>query len=258
MSQLSVQHLAISYQMKRTRQTLEAVHDASFAVDHGEFVSIVGPSGCGKTSILHAVAGLLAPERGVMSLDGHPIQGPGRDRAMVFQSPALLPWRTVLRNVAYGLELQGMAQGEACDRARRYVELVGLHGFEESYPNELSGGMQQRANLARALAVEPRMLLFDEPLSALDAQSREHMQAELQRIWLEQRTTALYVTHQISEALFLSDRVVVMSSRPGRIKAIIPVEEERPRRLGIQRTASFLRLEEQIWSLLDRPVHSVA
>jgi NitT/TauT family transport system ATP-binding protein len=254
MARLQLDRINISYIMKKTGRSLDAVRDLSFTVDDGEFVSIVGPTGCGKTSALYAIAGLIFPREGYLNLDGRPIAGPGRDRAMVFQQPALLPWRTVLRNVAYGLEMQGVARAE--EQARRYVALVGLHGFEESYPNELSGGMQQRVNLARALAVEPGILLLDEPLAALDAQSREYMQVELQRIWMEQQTTALYVTHQISEALFLSDRVLVMSARPGRIKAVVPVEEKRPRRPGIHRTLPFIRLEEEIWSLLDHPLHT--
>lgn len=256
MAGLYVDRVSINYIMKRTGQPLEAVRDVSFAINDGEFVSIIGPTGCGKTTILHAVAGLVMPDLGGVSLDGRPVTGPGRDRAMVFQAPALLPWRTVLSNVAYGLELQGVARAAAQEQARHTIALVGLRGFEESLPHELSGGMQQRVNLARALAVEPGILLFDEPLSALDAQAREYMQLELQRVWMEKKTTALYVTHQIGEALFLSDRVLVMSARPGRIKAIIPVEEERPRRPGVIRTPKFNQLEEQIWSLLDHPMPS--
>ena len=163
-------------------------------------------------------------------MDEQPIDGPGRDRAMVFQAPALLPWRTVAGNVAYGLELHGHSEREARQRAQPFIDLVGLGGFAESYPRELSGGMQQRVNLAHALAVQPTLLLLDEPLSALDAQTREVMQMELQRIWLETRCSALYVTHQIDEAIFLADKVVVMSARPGRIVRVIPVDFPRPAR----------------------------
>ena len=170
---------------------------------------------------------------------------------MVFQTPSLLPWRTVIANVAYGLELHGYRRPEAAARARSYVELVGLGGFAESYPHELSGGMQQRANLARALAVQPRVLLFDEPLSALDAQTREHMQGELQRIWLQSRTTTVYVTHQISEALFLADRVIVMTPSPGRIKEVLPISFPRPRPLRLQRSEPFRQLEDRVWGLLE-------
>ncbi|MFN2136692.1 MAG: ABC transporter ATP-binding protein, partial [Candidatus Promineifilaceae bacterium] len=185
MARLQVENLSIGYEMKRTGQPLEAVKDASFEVPDGEFVSIVGPSGCGKTSILYAVAGLITPQKGRLNLNGEPISGPGRDRGMVFQTPALFPWRTVVANIAYGLEIRGEMPRVALEKAENLTALVGLRGFEESFPNELSGGMQQRVNLARALAVEPAILLFDEPLSALDAQSREYMQAELQRIWME-------------------------------------------------------------------------
>jgi NitT/TauT family transport system ATP-binding protein len=251
MSDLKIEHLNVEYTMKRTQHRVLAIRDVSFAVHSGEFVAIVGPSGCGKTTILNAIAGLLAERSGRITSSGREIGGPGRDRAMVFQEPALLPWRTVKRNVAYGLELQGREPPETRILAQRYIELVGLQGFEESYPNELSGGMQQRANLARALAVQPEVLLFDEPLAALDAQTRELMQMELQRIWLQDQTTSVYVTHMISEAIFLADRVIVMTPSPGTIKSVVPVDLPRPRPLHVQRTLPFIRLEAQIWDLLE-------
>jgi NitT/TauT family transport system ATP-binding protein len=170
---------------------------------------------------------------------------------MVFQSSALLPWRTVVGNVSYGLELQGIRRDQARSRTRRFIELVGLSGFEESFPRELSGGMQQRANLARALAVEPELLLLDEPLAALDAQTREYMQNELQRIWMEARHSAILVTHQIREAVYLADRVAVLSGRPGRIRAIIPVALPRPRSLLTLQDPGFHALEVEIWKLLQ-------
>lgn len=250
---LAVEQLSVTYTMARTGKALTAVQDVSFAVAPGEFLALVGPSGCGKTTILNAVAGLQAATRGRICVGDVEVTGPGRDRAMVFQAPALLPWRTVARNVAYGLELQGVKRTAARATAQSYIELVGLHGFEESYPHELSGGMQQRANLARALAMQPQVLLFDEPLAALDAQTRVYMQAELQRIWLERPMTALYVTHNIAEALFLADRVLVLSASPGRIKVDIPVPLPRPRSLSDQRISQFLALEEQIWALLEHP-----
>ena len=253
MAQLEVHQLTAGYTMQRDRRSLVAVAEVSFAVRPGEFVAIVGPSGCGKTTVLNVIAGLLAPQGGRITLDGRPISGPGRERAMVFQAPALLPWRTVVGNVAYGLELQGTARRTAAAIAREHLALVGLGGFAESYPRELSGGMQQRANLARALAVQPSVLLCDEPLAALDAQTREYMQAELQRIWLERPMTAIYVTHNIAEAIFLADRVLVLSAAPGRLKADIAVSLPRPRPLSIQRTPQFLALEEEIWGLLERP-----
>ena len=251
MLSLNIEQLTVEYRMRRTRKSVLAVKDVSFGVERGEFAAIVGPSGCGKTTILNAIAGLLPEKRGRVYCSGQEVNGPGRERAMVFQTPALLPWRTVLRNVCYGLELQGLGTREAGRLAQGYIELVGLRGFEESYPHELSGGMQQRANLARALAVQPQVLLFDEPLAALDAQTREAMQSELQRIWLEDRTTAVYVTHQISEATFLADRVLVMTPSPGQIKASVPVPLSRPRPLAAQRTEPFLELERRIWELIE-------
>jgi NitT/TauT family transport system ATP-binding protein len=251
MAKFRAEDLSISYTMRRTQKSILAVSNANFTINEGEFIAIVGPSGCGKTTLLNAIAGLVSITQGRIWLDGKTIEGPGPERAMVFQTPALLPWRTVIRNVWYGLELQGVSKQEARARAQQYVDLVGLQGFEESYPHELSGGMQQRVNLARALAVQPEVLLFDEPLSALDAQTREAMQFELQRIWLHQRTTAIYVTHQIQEAIFLADRVIVMTPSPGKIKAIVPIDLPRPRPLRIQRTAPFVELEETIWNLLE-------
>jgi NitT/TauT family transport system ATP-binding protein len=255
MAQLEIQNLNIEYAHQRSRQRLLAVDNVSFSAESGQFVALVGPSGCGKTSILNAVAGLLPEFGGQIRMSGQPIHGPGRDRAMVFQSPALFPWRTVRRNVGYGLELQGRDRGEAKRKVQHYVELVGLQGFEESYPHELSGGMQQRVNLARALAVEPQVLLFDEPLSALDAQLREVMQMELQRVWLQTRNTALFVTHLISEAVFLADVVLVFSARPGRIKQVVRVDLPRPRDRAARHAPEFQRAEDLIWDAIKADVH---
>lgn len=251
MARLEAQKLSIAYQMKRKQQLLWALKDIDFVIKDGEFVTIVGPSGCGKTTLLNVVAGLLPISAGKILLDGEEIIGPGQNRAMVFQSPSLMPWRTALRNVMYGLELQGCAKEEARQRAQVFIDLVGLSGFEESYPHELSGGMQQRVNLARALVINPEILLLDEPLAELDAQTRELMQAELQRIWLETRHTAVFVTHQISEAIFLADRVLVLAARPGRIREVVDVSLPRPRPLNIKRQPEFLALEDHIWSLLQ-------
>jgi NitT/TauT family transport system ATP-binding protein len=251
MSELAIRHLAIDYTMRKTGRRLRAVEDVSFVVPSGAFVALIGPSGCGKSSILNAACGLLPPAAGEILVDGRPVQGTGQACGMVFQSPALLPWRTVLRNVAYGLELRGLGRREAEARAAPFVDLVGLSGFEHSYPGELSGGMQQRANLARALAVRPAVLLLDEPLSALDALTREQMQLELQRIWLETAVTTLYVTHQISEALFLADQVLVLSGRPGRIREPLSVPQPRPRALSPRSDPATLALEERIRSLLQ-------
>ena len=244
---LEARDVVIHHRRQRYGDMLLAVDGVSLEIADGEFVAIVGPSGCGKTTFLNAVDGLLPITSGALTLDGRPISGPGHDRAMVFQQPSLLPWRTVMGNVAYGLELQGVAKHDARERARRYVELVGLHGFEESFPLELSGGMQQRVNLARALAVDPEVLLLDEPFAALDAQTRETMQHELLRVWNETRKTAVFITHDIVEAVYLADRVVVFTGRPGRVKEIVRIELPRPRDLRVKLEPRFLAIQTRIW-----------
>ncbi len=226
---------------------LLAVDGATLDIAEGELVAIVGPSGCGKTTFLNAVDGLLPITSGSLSLDGRLIDRPGHDRALVFQQPSLLPWRTVIDNVLYGLELLGTPRAEARPRAQRFVDLVGLSGFEESYPLELSGGMQQRCNLARALAVDPDVLLLDEPFAALDAQTRETMQHELLRIWNETRKTAVFITHDIVEAVYLADRVIVFTARPGRVKEVLRVDLPRPRDLRVKREPRFVEIQSRIW-----------
>ena len=248
--------VTVRYENPRTGVATLALDRVSVAVQPGEFLCMVGPSGCGKTTFLYCLDGLLPLTSGQILLDAEPIDGPGRDRAVVFQSPSLLPWRTVLRNVTYGLELRGTPLRQAIERAREMITLVGLGGFEQYHPSELSGGMQQRVNLARALVMEAEVILLDEPFAALDAQTREFMQAELMRIWQETRKTAVFITHQINEAIYLADRVVVMSARPGRVKSILPVAFPRPRGLSIKRTPAFLELEDQIWSLIEEEVRS--
>jgi NitT/TauT family transport system ATP-binding protein len=230
---------------------VEALRDVSFDLEPGEFVSIVGPSGCGKSTLLSIIDGLLPATSGEFLLDGRPVRQPGRDRALVFQEPSLLPWRTVLRNITIGLECHRIASAEAKQRALALIRLVGLDGFANAYPYELSGGMQQRVNLARALAVDPEVLLMDEPFAALDAQTREAMQAELLRVWERTKKTVLFVTHQIDEAIYLSDRVIVFSSRPGRIAEIITPKLPRPRNLQIKHLPEFHTLMERIWSLIQ-------
>ena len=251
MKKLEAQEISVEYVMKQSHQRVLALERVSFTVQEGQFVALVGPSGCGKSTLLNVIAGLQPVTQGRLLLDGQEITGPGADRAMVFQSPALMPWRTVMRNVTYGLELQGCKQDEARLRAQQFISLVGLDGFEQSFPHQLSGGMQQRVNLARALTIEPSLLLLDEPLSALDAQTRAYMQWELQRIWQKTRNTALYVTHQISEAIYLADQVLVMSARPGRIKEVVTIELPRPRSLAVQQEPKFNQLERHIWALLQ-------
>ena len=219
MTKLEIEGLTKRYYVERDGRQLLALSDVSLSVSDGEFVAIVGPSGCGKTTLLNIVAGLLSYDIGTVAIDGKRIDGPGVDRAVVFQHASLLPWRTVAGNVRYGMELHrrfDAAQMRA--RTAQFISLVGLSGFERHYPSELSGGMQQRVNLARALASDPGVLLMDEPFAALDAQTREHMQTELLKIWSEARKTVLFITHQINEAVYLADRIVVMSARPGRVK----------------------------------------
>ncbi len=251
--------VTIHYWIERSARPFLAVDRANLEVRPGEFVAIVGPSGCGKTTFLNAVDGLQPISGGNLELNGRPIQRPGPDRAMVFQHASLLPWRTVLGNVVYGLELQGRSsRRDRLQSAREYIRLVGLAGFEEAFPTELSGGMQQRVNLARALATDPEMLLLDEPFAALDAQTREFMQRELLRIWGETRKTALFITHDIKEAVYLSDRVVVFTRRPGRVKISVDIDLPRPRELSIKRDPRFLELEDTIWRSIEEEVRASA
>jgi NitT/TauT family transport system ATP-binding protein len=252
MPTLAITGLTKRYYVERDGRQMLALSDVTLSLEDGEFVAIVGPSGCGKTTLLNIVAGLLAFDRGSVAIDGRPIAGPGVDRAVVFQHASLLPWRTVAGNVRYGMELQTRVdRAEMRARTDRFIALVGLSGFERHYPSELSGGMQQRVNLARALASDPSVLLMDEPFAALDAQTREHMQAELLKIWSEARKTVLFITHQINEAIYLADRVVVMSARPGRVKGVFRIPFERPRTLRIKRDPRFLEIEDAIWQMVE-------
>ena len=252
MVKLQIDHLSKRYWLERESREVLAVSDVTFSVDDGEFMAIVGPSGCGKTSMLNIVAGLLPYEEGSVSIDGRRVDGPGVDRAVVFQHASLLPWRTIAGNVRYGMELQRrFDEARMKERADYFIRLVGLGGFERHYPSELSGGMQQRVNLARALAADPTVLLMDEPFAALDAQTREFMQSELLKIWARAKKTVLFITHQINEAIYLADRVVVMSARPGRVKDIFAVPFERPRGLSLKREPRFLELEDAVWKLIE-------
>ncbi len=251
-AKLVARGVVIEYWLARAQSVFTAVDGVDLEIDDGEFVAIVGPSGCGKTTFLNAVDGLLPVAAGSLTLDGRQIASPGRDRAMVFQQPGLLPWRTVLGNVMFGLEAQGRAHaGASLDLARAQIELVGLRGFEDAYPLELSGGMQQRVNLARALLTDPGMLLLDEPFAALDAQTREMMQLELLRIWNRTRKTALFITHDIKEAIYLADRVIVFTKRPGSVKCCVDIQIPRPRDLRVKRDERFLGYEDQIWESIQ-------
>jgi NitT/TauT family transport system ATP-binding protein len=232
------------------RAPVRALQSFDIDIHEGEFLSIVGPSGCGKSTFLNVLLGLLKPDSGDVSMHGKRIAGPGTDRAMVFQEFGLLPWRTVQHNVELGLELKGVRTDMRRNTSQRFIELVGLIGFEQHYPHELSGGMKQRVGLARALATDPEVLLMDEPFAALDAQTRDLMQAELLRIWQETRKTVLFVTHQIEEAIYLSDRVMVMSRRPGRAKKIFEIDLPRPRTYEMRVTPEFNELKLEIWHML--------
>lgn len=238
-------------------QTMEVLRDISFTIQPGEFVAILGASGCGKTTLLRIVDGLEMLTSGDVLINDVARPKPGPDRGFVFQSDTLFPWRTIVRNVAFGLELQGMPKKEIRERALASIDLVGLSGFENHYPHELSGGMRQRANLARALTIRPDLLLMDEPFAALDSQTRELMQAELLRIWTEtDGGTVLFITHQIDEAVYLADRIIVLTSRPGRIKGIVDVDFERPRTLDLKRDPEFSAVVNRVWQMIEAEVRA--
>ncbi len=240
------------------KPAIEALRGIDLRVGEGEFVSIVGASGSGKSTLLRIIDGLLPASSGVVRVSGQVVTRPGRDRAMVFQQDGLLPWCDVVDNVGYGLRINGVSRREAGETARRFIAMAGLTGFEHHYPHQLSGGMRQRVNVARALAVNPRILLLDEPFASLDSQTREVMQGELLRIWTESRTTVLLITHQIDEAVYLSDRVVVFSARPGTVREEIAIDLPRPRALEIKRTPAFTALVERIWRLIEDEVRFAA
>ena len=248
---LEARGIRLDYLRPRTTIRQAALQDVDLKVMEGEFVSIVGPSGCGKTTFLSVVDGLIPATAGTITVDGRAVSKPGQDRAMVFQDASLLPWRSVLKNVVYGLECQKVGAREARERAMYFIDMVGLSGFEQHYPHELSGGMQQRVNLARALVMDPQILLMDEPFAALDAQTRELMQEELLQIWLKAKKTVLFITHQIDEAIFLSDRVAVFTARPGRVKKILRIDLERPRKLALKRNPRFHEIEDEVWTLIQ-------
>lgn len=248
MGRVSVKNVSRTFSKKEDKSEMQALENINFDVEDGEFVCILGPSGCGKTTLLRIVAGLETQTSGEITLNGVPITGPDPKRGMVFQQYSLFPWRTVIDNITFGLEMQGMGKGEARKQVEKYLDLVGLGQFKNSYPHELSGGMQQRAAIARALANEPEVLLMDEPFGALDAQTRNILQDELLKIWEQKHVTFLFVTHSVDEAVFLSDRIVVMTSRPGRVKEIIKVELPRPR----SRTSPEAnRLRDRVLKLLE-------
>ena len=243
--------VAVEYELSRQKSTLVALEDFNLEIREGEFLAIVGPSGCGKSTFLNVVAGLVEPAAGEIKVYGKPVTGPEPDRAIVFQDYALMPWRTVEKNVRFGLEMQGRIDSTTKDKVAHYINMVGLTGFEHSYPRELSGGMRQRVGLARALVTEPRLLLMDEPFAAVDAMTREIMQEELTKIVTATGQPIIFITHGVDEAVTLADRIAVVTNRPGRITEIIDVDLPRPRSRASRQLPEFQALRERVWQLLS-------
>ncbi|WP_067664559.1 ABC transporter ATP-binding protein [Nocardia miyunensis] len=251
------------FRVRGERDSFTALEDVSLELTEGEFLVLVGPSGSGKSTLLDLLGGLSKPSGGQLLLDGRPITGPGLDRGIVFQQYALLPWRTARGNIEFGLEAKGIRRRERRSIAEHYLELVGLNGFGDRYPHELSGGMKQRVAIARSLAFDPEVLLMDEPFAALDAQTRETLQDELLRIWRSTGKTILFITHGIDEAVYLGQRVAVLTSRPGRIKAIVDIDLERredpdpAEDTDIRSSERFREIRHHIWTLLQSEVARV-
>ncbi|MDR3122341.1 MAG: ABC transporter ATP-binding protein [Treponema sp.] len=253
---IEIRGLARSYKKKGNTafrgERFFAIKDFNLEINMGEFITIVGPSGCGKSTLLDLLIGLSRPDEGQILIDGKPVNGPAFDRGIVLQGYALFPWRTVRRNVEFGLEIKGTPRKERREKSDHFIKLVELEGFENHYPHELSGGMQQRVAIARALAYDPELLLMDEPFAAVDAQTREAMQDEILTIWEKTGKTVIFVTHSIEEAVGLADRVAVMSRQPGTVKTVVEVNLPRPRRIGdVRNTIDFGILSRRIWELLQ-------
>src|SRR6267154_1074178 len=248
MAQIVIDRVRHMYRPPRGKPVL-ALEDVSLDVKPREFLALLGPSGCGKSTLLYLIGGFLPIEKGTISVNGEPVKAPGPDRGIVFQHFALFPWKTVRDNILYGLERQDMPRAERQERAQHFIDLVGLNGFEDSYPSQLSGGMKQRTALARTLAFDPEILLMDEPFGALDAQTRSLMQAELLRIWQRTPKTVIFVTHDVQEAVYLADRVAVMSARPGRIKAIVDTKFDK-NDPNIFKAKAFVEKVDELWSLV--------
>jgi NitT/TauT family transport system ATP-binding protein len=250
-SLISIRDLTVTYPLPKSSDRLVALWKVDLDIEEGEFIVIVGPSGCGKTTLLNTVAGLIKPTQGEVLVRGRRVTGAGPDRAMVFQEYALLPWRTARENVRFGLEMVRRDKQLDDEKVRKAIELVGLAGFERSYPRQLSGGMQQRVGLARALVADPTVLLMDEPFAAVDAMTRDVMQGELERIVGNTAKTAILITHSIDEAIYLADRVIVATTRPGRIKAVVDIDLPRPRwAYDVKADPEYIRKREYVWSLL--------
>ncbi|HSF06985.1 MAG TPA: ABC transporter ATP-binding protein [Methylomirabilota bacterium] len=255
-AKIVVRGLGHEYVNPFTRERVVALNGVDLEVGVGEFLTVVGPSGCGKTTLLNILAGLLPPTRGTVMLDGRPVVGPGRDRGVVFQEFAILPWRTVERNIAHGLEIQGVPRAERAASVRRFIELVGLTGFEHKYPHELSGGMKQRVAVARTLAANPEVMLMDEPFASVDAQTRITLQEELNVISQATGKTILFVTHNVEEAVFLGDRCCVLSRHPGRVKTLVAVNIPRPARTWKMFTSDpdFTAIKDRVLRLVREEV----
>ena len=265
-AKISLQHVTKEFPVRQGRNSrsirnqpeaavLTALDDLSLDVAAGEFLTLVGPSGSGKTTLLDLLAGLSRPTSGKVLVDGKEVSGPGQDRAVVFQQYALFPWRTASANVSIGLENRGLSRKDRAATASKYLDLVGLAGFEDRYPHELSGGMKQRVAIARSLAYEPDVLLMDEPFAALDAQTREQLQDELLRIWQATGKTIVFITHGIDEAVYLGQRVAVLSARPGRLKEIVDINiPDRGGEADIRSHPAFVEHRHQVWSLLHDEV----
>jgi NitT/TauT family transport system ATP-binding protein len=249
-SAIALQASGIRKSYAKNGQALEILDVATFAAREGEFITIIGPSGCGKSTFLHIMGGFIPAEAGRIEVYGKQVQGPGPDRGMMFQEFSLFPWKTVAGNIAWGLEVQGAPRAKIEETVARHLEMIGLKDFANHYPAELSGGMKQRAALARVLAFDPKVLLMDEPFGALDAQTRETMQEELTRLWERTGKTIVFVTHDIEEAVFLGDRVVVLSARPGRIREDIRIDLPRPRTLEIKKSMQCHEYRNRIWDLI--------
>ncbi|ADG13381.1 ABC transporter related protein [Methanocaldococcus infernus ME] len=249
MSKLIIEN--VSKVFKLEDKEVKALDNINLEIKENEFFTVMGPSGCGKTTLLRIIAGLEKPSSGKVLLDGKEVKGPGADRGVVFQQYTLMPWRTVLKNVTFGLELKGLPKEERERIAKKFIELVGLKGFENAYPHQLSGGMQQRVAIARTLANNPEIVLMDEPFAALDAQTRAILQNELLKIWEKDKKTVFFVTHSIDEAIYLSDRVAIMTARPGRIKEIVEIDLERPRD---KNSVEFLKYRKKIVEILKEEV----
>ena len=249
-----IDHVRVEYPGAAGEDALVAIADISLTIAPGEFVSIIGPSGCGKSSLLYLINGINSPAAGTIVVDGETVTKPSAARALVFQDASLLPWNSVVANVAMGLQVAGVPKAEREAQADVLLKLVGLDGFGAKLPHQLSGGMKQRVGIARALCVDPAVLLMDEPFGALDAQTRQLMGVELLRIWRERQKTIVFVTHDIDEAIYLADRVVVLSARPARVLEVVRIELPRPRALDIQNTEAFREMRERIWKLLEAEV----